>query len=333
MRVTHELQEAPRALADADFPAAGPPTERLTDLVRYAVLAPSSHNTQPWLFRAADGQIDLVADLTRWLEVADDDRRELYLSLGCALENLVVAAEHFGYGHEVDLVPHPMLDQWVAAVRLHEGGRATRPPELFDAIPLRCTSHRPFTGAPVREEDLRRLAECGAGDEIHLWTSTDPAVRERIARLVARANRIEFADHDFRRELGTWIGRGVFGTPEPFRAAARLAVTHLDLGRHMARKDAALVTGAGALAVVLADADSPRAQLRAGMVLERAWLLGTHLGLAFQPMSGPLQVPELREELGALIGTREKPLHLFRIGYAPPNARRSSRRPVEAVLL
>lgn len=75
-------------------------SDRLQFLSRYAILAPSSHNTQPWKFRVVDGQIEVFMDEERWLRVADDDQRELPLSIGCALENLLIAAEHFGLGHE-----------------------------------------------------------------------------------------------------------------------------------------------------------------------------------------------------------------------------------------
>ncbi len=69
------------------FPTTGPLTDRLRFLVRYAVLAPSSHNTQPWKFRIADDRIDVFMDQSRWLKVADDDQRELHISIACALEN------------------------------------------------------------------------------------------------------------------------------------------------------------------------------------------------------------------------------------------------------
>ena len=61
-------------------------------LLEAAVQAPSSHNTQPWLFRVEDGAVHLLADRTRALPVNDPDDRELTISCGCALLNLRVAA-------------------------------------------------------------------------------------------------------------------------------------------------------------------------------------------------------------------------------------------------
>ena len=76
-----------------DFPRIYPVQEQLRFLVRYAILAPSTRNTQPWRFRVEGECIEVLADLSRLHPVADRDRRELYLSVGCAIENLLVAAE------------------------------------------------------------------------------------------------------------------------------------------------------------------------------------------------------------------------------------------------
>ena len=62
----------------------GDSSEKLTFLLNYAVLAPSSHNSQPWKFNVSGDEISLFADKTRWLKVADADQRELHISLGCA---------------------------------------------------------------------------------------------------------------------------------------------------------------------------------------------------------------------------------------------------------
>jgi len=37
--------------------------------------------------------------------VVDPDNRELYTSLGCALENLLIAAKYAGYDPEVEYFP------------------------------------------------------------------------------------------------------------------------------------------------------------------------------------------------------------------------------------
>ena len=64
--------------------------EELRPLVAQAVLAPSSHNTQPWLWLLLEGSVTLFADRTRALPVNDPDDRELTMSCGAALLNLTM---------------------------------------------------------------------------------------------------------------------------------------------------------------------------------------------------------------------------------------------------
>jgi hypothetical protein len=85
-----------------DLAAAATTREKMGVLARYGLMAPSTKNTQPWRFRVSDDALFLHADRSRRLPVADGDLRELHLSLGCALENLLIAGEHFGYAHAVE---------------------------------------------------------------------------------------------------------------------------------------------------------------------------------------------------------------------------------------
>src|ERR1700681_4275682 len=69
-----------------------------------AILAANPHDTQPWLFAAAGDTITVIADRARNLGSFDPFRREMHLGLGCALENLTVAAGHFGFESKISLV-------------------------------------------------------------------------------------------------------------------------------------------------------------------------------------------------------------------------------------
>ena len=80
---------------ETDFPFEGSLFEQLKFLLRYAVLAPSGPNTQPWKFSIKDDEISVIADFTRSLPSVDTNDRTLYISHGCVLANLLVAAEHF----------------------------------------------------------------------------------------------------------------------------------------------------------------------------------------------------------------------------------------------
>jgi hypothetical protein len=62
------------------------------ELVRCATLAPSSHNTQCWRFAIQPRSISILPDRSRRCPAVDPDDHHLFVSLGCAAENMVQAA-------------------------------------------------------------------------------------------------------------------------------------------------------------------------------------------------------------------------------------------------
>jgi nitroreductase len=275
------------------FPTWGTLEDKAAFLLRYAILAPSSHNSQPWSFSLERDGVAIVPDLRRWLPEADPDQRELYLSLGCALENLLIAAEHFGFGHEV--VYPAEADRRGPAARvtlLAEGTPSTcRPDELFLAITGRATSRGRYRRWPVAEDALRELRECAMDDGVGLLLTGEAGVRARLRDLAARADRLR-AGHD-----------------------------------------AGVVEGAPLLGLVYSAGDDRQSQVRAGQAFERLALLATNRGLGIQPLTQLIALPHLRQELRALLPQAEAWAQiLFRLGHARPAARRTSRRPVDAVL-
>jgi hypothetical protein len=120
----------------------------LTRLLTAAALAPSGHNTQPWRFSVEGERITILPDPSRRLPVVHPDDHALYISLGCAVENLMVAARGEGYHAEVD---DTGLDGEapVLTVHLHPGGNG----DGYGTGPLRPSSSvsppaDPTMGAP-----------------------------------------------------------------------------------------------------------------------------------------------------------------------------------------
>lgn len=321
---------------EADFPRDGEPAERVRFLVRYAVLAASSHNTQPWRFKVAgDDTLEVYLDRSRWLRVADADLREMHVSVGCALENVLVAAEHFGYGCNVSYTPD--ADEPDLAARVLIGAPPApspfRPPDLFGAITTRHTNHKTYDPRPVPPADLRRVESCAAEGGVSIFLTDDEGVRRAVDGLMARADAAQFADPAFRRELGYWVGQGVFGTPWPMAQVARLAITRLNLGKSTAKKDHELLMSAPVLGLICSEGDDRATQIRVGQVFERVYLTCATLGLGLQPMSQIVQLPGIRAELAELVPARGLvPQQPFRLGYAEPEGRHTPRRRLAEVL-
>ncbi len=321
-----------------DFPHDGSPSERLAFLCRYAILAPSTMNTQPWRFRLDDDRIDVRADFARWLRVADGDRRELFISIGCALENLLLAAERFGYRHRVEYFPVPGDNEVVARVGLAFGGgspSAQRAELPLTAISRRRTDRGVFSLQPVGAQHQQALRDaCGLEEELTLHLSGDAEIKRSSQQLLHRADAALLSDPEFRGELAYWVTEGVLGTPWLISELARLASGFVAFDKRVTRRHTAARMSAPLLGVLTASSDTHAVHVKCGQAFERLWLRAATLGLGLEPLSQALRFPELRAEFARLLRSRGAiPLQAFRIGYAgAPGPGHTPRRPLEECL-
>jgi hypothetical protein len=315
--------------------------DQLSFLIRYAVLAPSSHNTQPWSFRITDDGIEIFADYTRRMMIVDPTDRELFLSLGAAITNLRVAAANFGFETSVlydrrqgELLP-------VALVTFRE----TCAPDatlarLFGAIRHRHTNRGEFKRSPLDGSDLAQI--CALVTEHEEFLKLIPASEQKsVVALIEEAGRKQLARPAVRSELADWLrptddfSDGVqtdsLGIPGPVAPFASWLVRNLDLGPIEARRDRDRADKAPLMLLVTAD-DDRVSLIRAGEVLELLLLTITHLGLAYSFLNQPVEIESMRERLWSLANPRLAPQLLLRVGYGPPVTRATPRRKVEMVL-
>jgi hypothetical protein len=312
------------------------PTDPMERLVHFARLAPSSHNSQPWKFVLERDAVDLFADASRWLRVADRDRRELYISLGCALESLLIAADYEGFGSEVKLFPVAGDDNYVCRVGIRRAGpkRDNAAASLVHAMPRRHTSHRDFDKArPVGERELASLRDVADGECValhYLSASAGGALDELLVRAEAKL----FADPGYRAELGGWIGEGALGTSWLVSKLGQLAVTTLPAAERFTRAESGRLASAPHIALLSARGDSAVDQVRAGQAYLRIALMAEAHDVRMQPFSAPLEVAETRAAVAQLFGLGERrPQQLFRLGYAEPETVRTRRRTLSEVLV
>ena len=318
-----------------------------TRLLTAAAQAPSGHNTQPWRFVVEGKRVTILPDLSRRLPAVDPDDHALFISLGCALENLVVAVREEGYSAEVDDTGLDGQDP-ALTVYLRPGEAADGHGNgLFKAIPERQTTRRSYNGRAIPSADLRRLEGASHQEGVGFHLFTDPGRIEPLIELVEEGNRRQFADPAFVEELITWIrfnrrevdatGDGLthaaMGLPSVPRWLGRFVMTKLVTPRSQARSAARAIRSSAAMILFTTDRADPRGWLDLGRSFERVALTATTLDIKQAHMNMPCEVPALREELRAHLGLEgAEPLLLLRIGYAKPMAR-SPRRPLQESLV
>lgn len=333
----------PWRIDEAEFERISSPEERFRFLLRYAVLAPSGHNTQPWSFHVTPDGIEVYADYERRLPIADPDDRELLMSVGAAIANLRVASAHFGLDATVMYQPRSEESLPLAFVAI---GPATTPDAslgaLFPAITARRTNRKEFDSRPLEDETLAAVCEfIDAHDDSIRFVV--PHERTQTANLVAQADRILLGDRQYREELADWV-RPAHGTtcdgmcsdslglpPIPARISDWM-LRHVDISGSTAKQDRRRVEAAAGLVVITAD-DDRTSLLRAGEALETLLLLLTTRAVQYSFINSPVEASETREELRSLVRCERPPQLLLRIGYAEPVERAAPRRRVESVLV
>jgi nitroreductase len=338
-------------------------------LVRAAILAASPHNTQPWLFTVTDSSIELHIDTQRNVGALDPYLREEHIGMGCALENLMLAALANGYAAAAELLPGKLgpipadpKPQLLARVNLAPGKREEN--ELYNAIPLRHTNRGPYdpqkTISPDFVDALKHLADDSADVKVFLFTAE--AVRKKIAEVSSAANTEIYSDPDVRRGSERWIRMkwsavqqyrdgltiDAFGLPPIATAVAKM------MSARMLRWAASRSTDNGYSNLMLSaplmgfiavrDRYAQEQCLQAGRIWQRAHLFATAHGLAARPCNEAVEMVDHERALGrpasraALLNeiTADptwQPTFVFYMGYPKLLAHASPRRPVQAVLV
>jgi hypothetical protein len=313
------------------------------ELVRYATLAPSSHNTQCWQFALADNgrAITVLPDLARRCPAVDPDEHHLFVSLGCATENLVQAAG--AHGLRGDAQFDPATD----AVRVAlETVRAQRT-DLFGAIALRQCTRGDYDGQPLSSQELALLQRAGSSDRVQLLLITQPTAMEQVLDYVVQGNSAQLADEAFVLELKAWIRfnaaeaarlrDGLYsvcsGNPNIPSWIGKAAFRWVLTAKGENDKYARQVRNSAGLAVFVGQAADKAHWVEVGRCYERFALQAAALGIRNAFLNQPVEVAALRAPFATAMGLgSQRPDLVVRFGRGPLLPR-SLRRPVDDVLV
>ncbi len=318
-------------------------TRRVVDLAR---LAPSVHNTQPWSWRIDTSTgpdaatLELWADRSRSLPVADPAGRNLVLSGGCAIAYAVIAAEALGAEAKVDHLPDGPDSDLLARIDLTQSTPVADAQHWLALLSTRRTDRRRFTSWPVPEEKLEQLADAGRPWGASVLPVTEPGLRAQVEELLEEARRRQLGDPRIAEETEDWIDHSHFdGIPSgvlphskgvrgerPTRFGSGLVP---DFDDHVLR-------GTDRVLVVSTHDDGPLAWLHAGASLAAMWLQATATGLSLVPLSQLVEVARTRVGLEQLLTPPARlPQVLARVGWQEigrGDLPRTSRRPLADVL-
>ena len=342
----HMLTRAGPAYRDAvleSWTAKNPSqTGELNYLVHYSTLAANSHNTQPWLFSQAGNTVVVRPDMTRATPAADPDHHHLYASLGCAAENLSLAAMAAGSSTSVSF-----NRDGDGAVEVDRAAGNTGRDGLFDAILERQCTRSDYDGRAVSAADMAQLEAAAKVDGCRLIIIPDRGRIEQMLELAIAANTIQIEDAKFAGELKQWIrfnGAQAAATRDGlYTACSGNPSLPPFLGRLMFNlffsagsendKLAKQLRSSSGLAVFVTEKDDKAHWVQSGRSYQRFALRATTLGIRHAFVNQLVDVPAVRAEFSKALGIADQRADLVvRFGYAPTMPR-SLRRPIGEVIV
>ena len=300
-----------------------------TDFIQiasYASKAPSGHNTQPWKFHITDSTITVLPNLDVALPVVDRNNRELFISLGCAVENLCIAASYFGYTTHI-------IERSIEAIILElTKNDLTIEDSLFHQIEKRQTNRNIYNGNKISDGILQQLQSIPKENGIQFYfTEINTPFANTITQYIMKGNEIQMADIAFKNELLSWMRFNkkqveathnglsylVFGNPPLPRILARPIVSLFLKPNAQNKSDRKKIDSSSHFVVCATQRDTIEEWINLGRTLQRFLLKVTEIGISYAFLNQPCEVAalafDLREKLPV---NKEHPTLIMRIGYA-----------------
>jgi hypothetical protein len=315
-------------------------TAELMDLISSAIKAPSGHNTQPWKFRISENSITIFPDYSRTLPVVDADNHALFISIGCALENLEIAARHFGFDPDAHFELNEDKNEKII-VRLSQS-ISKAPNYLFNSINIRQSTRNKYNGQPISQADIDKIKSAALQEDVDCLLITEKEEIEPLVDLVKQAAALQIRNKAFLKELTHWIrfnkpsgektADGLYaaatGNPSVPKWFGKIILNFSMNPKGEAKKHADLINSSSGLMLFIARRNDKKAWVNVGRSFERVALTATSLNINHAHENMPCEEVTIRQKLKAHLQLKdaEQPLLLIRLGYSekmPYSFRRS----------
>lgn len=329
-----------------EFPQTGSLKDQIKFILRYGILAPSTHNTQPWQFRFAnDHEVILEPNWELALPQADATGRCLFISLGACLFNLMVAADHFGLKLEYHLAGDNPGQMFINLSFRQVSGRPAHHQlgHLLPAINRRHSHKLPFKPSMVNPDLMNRLSLLQRGDaKVTVITSEQS---KRQVAVIHYDSTVSFArSSHFGSEVSGWMRNNYTGKfdgmpgftlglsgPQSFIAKIATRLVKPSVGV-VARKDRQILTQAPAIGLVTTQGYGPESWLNAGLLYQELGLVAALEGVCLAPKTAAIEAGN-GQELVRKFNSPGHPQIYFGLGYGDGVERPTPRRRLEAALV
>ena len=320
-----------------DFHSLQSEKERLTFLLNFAILAPSSHNTQPWKFIVEKNIILVYPNENRRLSYSDQNDRQLYISLGCAVTNLTIAADYYGYNLFVEYIFDSSLQKTGVKITLNPGkNRMPSQDHLIFSIPRRITDRGKYDNR-LPSDSFFELIKSFEVNDLTCHCICDVSQKNAIADLALLALGKAMGDKDFRNELSHYVKSNVttssvgmpgfgLGFPLPVSFVVPHLLKKFNMSKVSYKGDEVLLKKNTPFFITInTKNDDQVSWLKAGQVYEKIALAAEKEGMRTSIWAAPVQIGEYYKDIQNILNIPFRPQVFFRIGYSNSKLRHSPR--------
>ncbi len=313
--------------------------DKIKHLVNFALFAPSSHNTQPWLFKLDVGKIEVKINKSRELKQSDKNNRQLYLSIGAAVGNILLAAESYGLSAVVEYVGREDLS---VVIRFQSMHIQNIDDSISQAILSRHSNREKFEDKKIPDSVITEMEQIAAAQGIRLISCSDPEQKEKLQRIVLDSVQASFKDRAFKDELSQWIKPSLakykdgmvgynMGIPWLMSFIVPGLIKYADVSG-MQRKMHQTWLEHAPTYVLLAGDDNVISWIKTGVAFERIAIYLEKAGIKAGIFGAPIETGEYYKEIQKVLNIQQRPLMFFRIGYADKIPKPSPRLDLEQII-
>ncbi len=282
--------------------------EKLTFLLKYAVLAPSGDNSQPWRFEVSENEIKVFNIPERDRSLYNFNQSATLMAQGALAENIIVSLKGFGYQTEF-IFWEPMDDNDpVFSVKIGVLNESERD-GLFLSIGKRKTNRKRYEKRSINKTEasdiINSSKEIGWG-EVKLID--DKTKINQLSNLLSFNEELVLSTrelHNFLFEHVTWTDKEqeqkrtgmdikTLELKGPEKIAFRLlkrwqiakVLNFLGISKIVGHSSANNFRHSGAIGAIICNKDSKKDILMAGRLLERIWLNTTKRKMSMQLLTG-----------------------------------------------
>jgi len=315
-------------------------------IVEHAIKAPSGHNTQPWLFENIENGIIIYPDFSRTLPIVDGDNHALYISLGCALENILIAASQLSFESTIQY-PNDSGNSIKVTFHINNTFSEGKRDPLYDFISSRQVNRGKYSDKKITSYDLHKLKSSFNLPGISLVLLDGRESFINIIPLIIEGNNLQFENKQFIKELTSWfryskteakrkkdgLWTAAMGLPNMGKTIGKFVMQNFVSAKSEAKRLECILQHTQGLAIFISEKDDVTSWINTGRAFQRFGLTATQLGINHAHLNMPCEELVVREKLAKKLNMSNlNPLLVIRYGYSG-KVPYSFRRKVDDVIL